>query len=136
MPPARNASVSITSGGFRRFPASSRRVSAGPVFNEPAQTPPRQALEIVDESSGRILGGEVSALPALSAGHFRFDQRSHFRTAQVVKADPRLSELCSVLLSISQLLFSNTYGRCHSQGSAIAFDYLSRHPERSRQRAA
>jgi hypothetical protein len=74
MPPARNASVSIASGGFRRFPASFRRVSAGPVFNEPAQTPPRQALEIVDESSGRILGGEVSALPALSAGHFRFDQ--------------------------------------------------------------
>src|SRR5258708_28583665 len=102
MPPARNASVSITSGGFRRFPASSRRVSAGPVFNEPAQTPPRQALEIVDESSGRILGGEGSALPALSAGHFPFHPRSHLRTAPVVKADPLCPTLCSVFFGISQ----------------------------------
>src|SRR5882757_2897233 len=110
MPPARNASVSIASGGFRRFPASFRRVSAGPVFNEPAQTPPGQALEIVDESSGRILGGEVSALPALSAVHFRFDQRPIFVPANVINRGRSAAiGIRTANLSDSQVILSNTF---------------------------
>src|SRR5580704_17221501 len=79
MPPALNASVSIPSGGFRRFPP----VTARPALTEPAAMGARRRLISLMNPAGRLLQ-RVSALCALSARHFRLDQRPISVPADVI----------------------------------------------------
>jgi hypothetical protein len=69
MPPAPKGWAIVSSGisaNFRQFPPDL-------AFNDPTPTRRAQAIEIVDESGGRIFWRRISAFSAISAGCFCFD---------------------------------------------------------------
>jgi hypothetical protein len=78
MPPAPKGAAAVASGISGQFPP----ISAGLAFHDPAPILPVQAIEIVDESGGRIFGGEFPAFPAFPPGVFA---STPFCNAQVLE---------------------------------------------------